>query len=298
MAEQIASTLRALEKLQRQHELTLLKLGEPLFEQEDKQQNQQVHTDGQRTSDASSTADQNGSYPTAASLSADLTHYRDLFTKLRFSYTEQVTKEKFLRYLVSSPPPPVEHVSPAANAELEFQLAEIKDTLKQQKQAVNERLAAIEAHARELAGRHQQIEAQAQELRELPTVIDRLKKDIEEMRSEQGIGGEAGDGQAELGMSLEATVSLVEEKETQLDRVTERLEQVDEQKARKVKELRRLEEEVASAEGERDRAVKGAEDARKRRKAGKGGIGDEVEARGRWLRGVENTMRGLLEVET
>ncbi|KAL8775975.1 MAG: hypothetical protein Q9213_008419, partial [Squamulea squamosa] len=47
--------------------------------------------------------------PTPTSLAADLTHYRDLFSKLRFSYLEQVTKEKFLRAIVGDPPLIVEH---------------------------------------------------------------------------------------------------------------------------------------------------------------------------------------------
>ena len=279
MTDEAEVALAALESLQSQHELTILKLSEP----------------AQRSSDASTNAD--ADVPTPATLSADLAHYRDLFTKLRFSYTEQVTKEKFLRYLVSSPLPPPEHISPAANAALEAELADIKDTLKQQKAAVNEQLIELEAQARELSRRHQSVETQAQELREMPTELERLRTEIVRMRQEQGIGGEVGDGQAEMGMGLEATVNLVEEREEQLERVQKRLEQVVEQRARKEKELKKMKDEAAAAERERDKAMRSAEDAKKGQKEGKTSIGDEVEEKGRWLRGVETTMKGLLGVE-
>ena len=297
MTEHIYSTLDALEALRRQHDLTLLKLGEPLLSSDDEVATGATHMPNQRTSDASAATDQQSSIPTPTSLSADLTHYRDLFTKLRFSYTEQVTKEKFLRYLVSSPPPTPEHISPAANAELESQLAEIKDTLKQQKAAVDNQLAQIEARARYLAKRHCDLETQVQELRQLPAELERVQAEVQEMRKEQDIAGVVGDGQAERRMGLEATVNLVEEREEQLERVQRRLEQVIEQKTRKEGELRKLQDDVAVSERERDKAVSAAQDAKRRQQDGKSGVGDEVEDRGRWLAGVETTMRRLLGVE-
>ena len=288
MTDYITDTLYSLSDLQKKHEFTLLKLSEPLLAPSDNSSHtNEPNALQQRTSDASSTSDENPNYPTPASLAADLTHYRDLFTKLRFSYTEQVTKEKFLRYLVSSPS---EDVSPAANAELESNLAEVKDTLKQQKNAVNEQLTEIEAHARHLAQWHQELEAQTEELRQLPDTLNSLQSEVQEMRREQGI-----DGQAETSMGLETTINLVEEREAQLDKVNERLDEVQEQRTRKEMELKKLLDEVELAERERDRATTGAADARRRRNEGRSVIGDDVEGKGRWLQGVEMTMRGLLE---
>lgn len=262
--------------------LTLLKLSEPLLT---------PHSDNQqhRTSDASATSPLQT--PTPNTLTNDLQHYRSLFTKLRFSYTEQVTKEKFLRYLVSSTP--VEHVSPTANAELERQLGEVKETLRAQKRAVDEEVNTIEVHARELARRWKGIESAREELDSLPSVIEGLKAEVEEMRRTQGIDGEVGDGQAEMGMGLEETVTLVKEREQQLERVGGRLEEVREEREKKEKELEKLQEDVVRSEREVKRAKKAAEDARRRRE-GKGGVGDEIEEKGRWLRGVEGTLRGLL----
>lgn len=75
---------------------------------------------------------------------------KELFTKLRFSYVEQVTKEKFLRAIVSDDPAVVE---PAENAELEALLAEQKAALKAQKAEVAGLIAEIERRGRELSQR-------------------------------------------------------------------------------------------------------------------------------------------------
>ncbi|KAL9024295.1 MAG: hypothetical protein Q9196_006619, partial [Gyalolechia fulgens] len=103
-----------------------------------------------RTSDASNSAlSLSEPNPTPQSLAADLSHYRDLFSKLRFSYLEQVTKEKFLRAIVGEPPLVVNN---AENVELAKQLAEIKQVLKMQKEHVARLVAELESKGRELAG--------------------------------------------------------------------------------------------------------------------------------------------------
>ena len=75
---------------------------------------------------------------------------KELFSKLRFSYIEQVTKEKFLRAITSDVPLFVE---PAENARLEQQLAEEKVALKAQKSEVEELVKQLEAQGKELAKR-------------------------------------------------------------------------------------------------------------------------------------------------
>jgi hypothetical protein len=60
---------------------------------------------------------------TKSSLDAELDHYKDLFSKLRFSYVEQVTKENFLKAIVAKSP---QLVDAADNALLEQHLAQAK----------------------------------------------------------------------------------------------------------------------------------------------------------------------------
>jgi hypothetical protein len=129
-------TLNALTALQSQN-LSIIRLSEPISAS-------QTST---RTSDVSNSAFEN---PSPASLEADLSHYKELFSKLRFSYLEQVTKEKFLRAIVGDPPLVVEHVE---NIELEAQLAEVKGVLKAQKENVAEMIRVLEGRGRDLARR-------------------------------------------------------------------------------------------------------------------------------------------------
>ena len=73
---------------------------------------------------------------------------QELFSKLRFSYLEQVTKEKFLRAIVGDPPLIVEHQE---NIELETELAEVKAVLKAQKEDVANLVKELDQRGRELS---------------------------------------------------------------------------------------------------------------------------------------------------
>lgn len=69
---------------------------------------------------------------------------------MRFSYLEQVTKEKFLRAIVGDPPVVVGHNE---NVELEAQLAEVKAELKSRKEEARVMIEEMEKMGRDLAAR-------------------------------------------------------------------------------------------------------------------------------------------------
>lgn len=75
---------------------------------------------------------------------------QELFSKLRFSYLEQVTKEKFLRAIVGDPPLVVGHNE---NVEMETQLAEVKAELKSRKEDARLMIGEMEKIGRDLASR-------------------------------------------------------------------------------------------------------------------------------------------------
>ena len=124
--------------LQTPRDRAIIKLSEPFLTGDDLD-------NAKRESDVSADAREHTS---VASLEAELEHYKDLFSKLRFSYVEQVTKEKFLRAIVSDPPLLVE---PHENSELEAQLKEVKAHLKTEKEGVAELTKELEIQGRELA---------------------------------------------------------------------------------------------------------------------------------------------------
>lgn len=69
---------------------------------------------------------------------------------MRFSYLEQVTKEKFLRSIVGDPPVIVGHNE---NIELEAQMAEVKAELKARKEEARVMIEEMEQMGRDLASR-------------------------------------------------------------------------------------------------------------------------------------------------
>ena len=131
----------ALLDLQAPKELLILSLSEPFLKGTGNSANPNA-----RTSNASSNEDREDATP--AVLSADLTHYQELFSKLRFSYVEQVTKERFLRAITAEQP---EFVDPSENAALEEKLARDKAALKEKKLEVRELVRDLEEQGRQLA---------------------------------------------------------------------------------------------------------------------------------------------------
>lgn len=88
------------------------------------------------------------STPPPPQLLAELSHYKELFSQLRFSYLEQVTKEKFLRSIASDPPTIYDGDD---NALLEADLRDAKESLKEKKREVQEVLDELEAVGGRLA---------------------------------------------------------------------------------------------------------------------------------------------------
>lgn len=140
----IMDTATALDRLQQPPTLSILSLSAPILNAAFTAQSQ--NTDSQR----SSTSFADPKFQTPATLAADLTHYRELFSKLRFSYVEQVTKERFLRAVVAQQP---EFATAAENVELEEALKGDKEALKQKKEEVREMIGELEEQGRNLARR-------------------------------------------------------------------------------------------------------------------------------------------------
>lgn len=226
---------------------------------------------------------------TGASSYEELTLCKELFSKLRFSYLEQVTKEKFIRAIVGDPPLVVEHQE---NVDLEASLAVSKAALKSQKTEVAELVAELEKRGRELCQKHQSIEMQTMQLQELPEKIQELQAGIERMKAEQLSGPNP-----TLNMPLEKTLALAEARERENAELDRKLEQLQSLVPRKTKELERLNAELQPLEIKRLGSTSSAREAKRRKEEALGGVGDDLEERGRWWRGVETGLKSVLDVE-
>jgi type II secretory pathway pseudopilin PulG len=261
--QRIADILNTLNDLQSAaDEYTILKLSEPISSSTTAPDNSDPTTTTPKTATAPRTSDISLSLPTPdtptdttpTSLEADLAHYRELFSKLRFSYVEQVTKEKFIRAIVGDPPL---IVSPQENADLEARNLQAKGELK------------------------------------------RLKVEVSEMVGElRVLRGGAGHGRGEMGLGLGRTREVVEGRREEVGRLEREVEVLGQQQVpRKRKEVERLRAEVVALEKRRANSVAAAREAKRRRENAQGGVGDELEARGRWYRASETVLRQVLDLQ-
>jgi chromosome segregation ATPase len=98
-------------------------------------------------------------------------------------------------------------------------------------------------------------------------------------------------------LPLEKTWALVEERGRERAELDRQLEQLKTMVPRKTKELERLNAELQPLEAKRLASTASAREAKRRKEEALGGAGDDLEERGRWWRGVESGLKGMLGVE-
>lgn len=282
-AKKAAEVLHELEDLQSNHEISIIKLSEPISSALP-QAGQEANS--ARTSDVSSSSVD----ATPASLEADLAHYKELFAKLRFSYVEQVTKEKFIRAIVGEPPL---IVTPQENVELEKQNAAAKAQLKALKMEVADTVEELESKGRELSRKYEAVELETATLREMPDRIAGLEERMTELRERLQPGENPS-----LNLPLAKTLELVAEKKLQRHELERQLEQLRAQVPRKRKEIERLQTELQPLEVKRQNSQAAAKEARRRKEQALGGVEDDLEERGRWWRASEAALKQMLEIES
>lgn len=257
----------------------------------DESHDQQPNSTAPRTSDVSAHSTSSAlDAPTPASLEADLAHYKELFAKLRFSYVEQVTKEKFIRAIVGDPPL---IVTPQENADLEASNVAAKASLKALKTEVALLVEDLESRSRELAARYERVKLDRVKLKELPGKMEELQKRVDEFRTKQAIQP----GRLpEMNLPLAKTAVLVEERRQKVRELERQVEQLSSLAPRKRKEMERLQMEVTALAAKRTQVSAAAREAKRRRENAQkaGGADDEMEAKGRWYRASEAALREML----
>ena len=172
---------------------------------------------------------------------------------------------------------------------------EIKAVLKEQKQNVADMVVELENRGRELARRWETVQLQTTLLGSLPAEIDGLRETLEQLREQNQSGEEGRSDDPNLNMPLEPTQTLLEERKAELIEVNKQLKSLQSALPRQTRILEKEQRELKVLEQERDRAVMEARDAVSRRQDG--GVADDLELKGRWLRSVDVGLRGLLGVE-
>ena len=282
------SILSQIHQQQETTPLSILALAEPLLSQQ-----QSPITSTQRESNASSTDPASQPDLTPSSLQADLQHYRDLFSKLRFSYSEQVTKERYLKSIVGDPP--TLHTA-EENAVLQEKVAMMKAELKAKKMEVEEMVEEIRVDARDLARRWEDVNNGKTVLEVVPGQVQELEAEVGDLREkverrQAELGRSVGE-EPRYTMSLDATDAALEERRREnevMEREIERLKEAIEVKDR---ECERTERELEECERKRNEVTRVARDLKKMKEEGGR---DMVGERGRWYAAQGTVMKGLLE---
>lgn len=273
--------LRAVTRLQANNEISIIKLSDPIT-------NHSAQEPRQRNSDASNSPLDG---PTPASLEADLAHYTELFSKLRFSYVEQVTKEKFIRAIVGDPPL---IVTMQENLDLEKENAEAKAQLKNLKTEVASMVQHLDSKARDLSKKYEHVELETTRLKELPSKIEHLQAQIAELRAAQDMSG----SDPNLNLPLTKTRSLVQRRKSEQQELTRELDALRSKVPRKRKEAERLQTELGPLETKRQNSEIAAREAKRRKEAALGGVADDLEQRARWWRASEDILMKVLDLKS
>ena len=282
-----ASMLNTLREQHASHPLTILSLAEPVIAAAN------TTSPSNRKSNISDSANSDLDNPTPASLLADLTHYKELFSKLRFSYLEQVTKEKYLRSIVGDPPLLVSH---AENVALEEKLSTAKAELKAKKEDVGRLVEEMEGMARSLASRWEGVQAQMALLEELPPKVQGLEETVAELKRElaEREGAEPPSDDPRMNAGLEETLGMIEEQRERARELDRQIAALQRALPAKMRECEVVDGELDALERRKNDITAAATEARRIREEGGR---DELEEKGRWYRSAEVVLRGVIGVD-
>jgi hypothetical protein len=216
---------------------------------------------------------------TKPSLDAELEHYKDLFSKLRFSYVEQVTKEGFLKAIVAHPP---QLADAAENARLDQRLAQAKAALKANKEGTLPPLTPIAAH--------ELIQLQTTQLHALPADIQNLQLTITTLKAAQ----EAPSSLPMLNLPLHSTITLLLEKESELARLDRQISQLQSALPDKKRSVAARKADLEPIESRKRSAIAEAHKAQKKR--GQHSLAHSLDERGKWLKSADAGLRVMLQI--
>lgn len=283
------AVLESIHTQRKQNPLSILTLAEPILQNDiplHHNDNDTSNNDSSHNSEAQIT-------PTA--LTADLAHYQSLFSKLRFSYLEQVTKEKYLRSIVGDPPVLVTHEE---NALLEEKLVGMKSDLKAKKEEVDQLVREMEELARQVAQRYEGVNIGISQLETLPKEIEDLEVEVadlkEELRHKEDEMNVDVSDDPRMNMNLNETQDLIAEQRRKTKEVEAQIEALQRNMPGKTRECERTERELEELESRRNEATRVAREVRRIKEEGGR---DLLEEKGRWYRSSDTVMRGLLGIE-
>jgi len=235
------------------------------------------------TTPLSNAAHSRSSYP--AALQTDLVHYKELFSKLRFSYLEQITKEAFLKAITSEPPVIVETEE---NDALERKLLSTKMELGSCKKEVETVLAALDNLSLRLASAFDRADVDINKLRDYPLESKTIKETIDHYEKTH-------DAKVELNLPLSDTSTYTSAIESELRMVETELANLTSAIVRKTRQMGILNRAISVNEVNKEGLEKGASEALKIRRGVQAAGEGERENTGHWYKSSHEVLSGMLE---
>ena len=131
------------------------------------------------------------------------------------------------------------------------------------------------------------------QLETLPSEIANLERIITDLQS----AAQPKSSNPSLNLPLQPSVELLEKREQESADLDAKIEALRAALPGKRQQVERLRDELTPMQARKIKTVQEAQEARRRREGGgAGGAGDELEEKGRWLRGSEASLKGMLEV--
>ena len=144
---------------------------------------------------------------------------------------------------------------------------------------------------------YEAVQLQSTQLASLPPQITSLNETLASLRETIQKNAPSTSDSSSLSLPLDATKALLSEKQKELEALDQQIKSLQQALPQKTRELEKAENELKLVEAQKELAVQGAREAMGTRGLGADGV-NELEMRGRWLRGVEATLKTMLQLDT
>lgn len=242
-----------------------------------------------RTSDASEVE---ALQHTPGSLTADVSYYKELFSKLRFSYLESVTKEKYLREIIDDPPVVYENHE---NEELENDLAGYKKELGEVKLEMASLIEQIETVAAKLGPESETVNKKLTELEKIPSELQELDTAITSELEKAGKFPNHEPYDESLHLPLDETMAIIRGLELELSTIDRDLTSLKNSEIpRKQRLTEQLDKDLKPLEMEQADLVGQATQAREMREKEREMGRADRENMGRWFKATNEALQQLV----
>ncbi|KAK6496376.1 hypothetical protein TWF481_002401 [Arthrobotrys musiformis] len=226
----------------------------------------------------------------SAILEAELTSYKEYFSKLRFQYLEQVTKERFLNAITADIP---ELVEPDEIEQLEAKVAEQKEGLRRCKDEVNAINSQISKLGKKVCDEYASLKSTTSTILSLPPTIKALESEVASLlHFSPDHTDETTD--PDLNLPLRETLHRLQATDTEIIQLQRQIDAANRNITAKNRRIEVLDRELKPLEANAEAVSANAEESRRRREEERQRGLANRENVGKWYGTVEGVLGELV----